>query len=298
MPTRLQPPHLSLTLPLNLVLDLQECLSSTHDSWQENGIGRRRTAWRFCPAAHVKLSVCLCACLGMVGLDAPRRVNDGYGRSRKGPQFGAFLPAALMYFLSGKPRYFYSGVDNVVHWQFLAYFRAPISFERRALWQHAATAKTVDGRAAKFSAQPVSTLKKICIGKQGGGRPSVVFLCDEPHVHSAAPKLSSEPDHIAVDGGDHDGHRSGDYSSSCSVPCLWHRVRDSRHSGRTSGQPATAFHPPGPIRTLGAKQSDRRPRAPQEILSSRKARWTGTRIALGRVDKPWRCRCRRRRIPW
>ena len=28
------------------------------------------------------------------------------------PQFGAFLPAALMYFLSGKPRYFYSGVDT------------------------------------------------------------------------------------------------------------------------------------------------------------------------------------------
>ena len=31
---------------------------------------------------------------------------------RKGPQFGAFLPAALMYFFSGKPRYFYSGVDS------------------------------------------------------------------------------------------------------------------------------------------------------------------------------------------
>jgi hypothetical protein len=32
---------------------------------------------------------------------------------REGPQFGAFLPAALMYFLSGKPRYFYSGVDTI-----------------------------------------------------------------------------------------------------------------------------------------------------------------------------------------
>ena len=34
----------------------------------------------------------------------------------KGPQSGAFLLASLMYFCSGEPMHFYSGVDKLTAW--------------------------------------------------------------------------------------------------------------------------------------------------------------------------------------
>jgi hypothetical protein len=104
------------------------------------------------------------------------------------------------------------------------------------------------------------------------------ILSDELHVRSAAPNLGSEPDHIAVDGGDHVDHRSGDCSSSCSVGCLSHPVSGSRAWGRTVGHPATTCHQPASIRALGAERP--RPRAAQEVLSPGTARRAGARIAL------------------